>query len=52
MIKYLKRGKDAAIRADDDTKVRATVENIIKDVEARRRGGSRIQPEVRPMGSG
>jgi sulfopropanediol 3-dehydrogenase len=35
MIKYLKRGKDIQVRADDDAKVRATVESIIKDVEAR-----------------
>jgi sulfopropanediol 3-dehydrogenase len=35
MIKYLKRGKDVQVRADDDAKVRATVEGIIKDVEAR-----------------
>jgi sulfopropanediol 3-dehydrogenase len=35
MIKYLKRSKDVKIRADDDAKVRATVEAIIKDVEAR-----------------
>jgi sulfopropanediol 3-dehydrogenase len=35
MIRYLKRGKDAQIRADDDTKVRQTVEGILKDIEAR-----------------
>ena len=35
MIRYLKRGKDAQIRADDDTKVRQTVESILKDIEAR-----------------
>lgn len=35
MIKYLKRGKDIQIRNEDDAKVRATVENIIKDVEVR-----------------
>ena len=35
MIKYLKRGKDARVRADDDAKVRITVEAIIKDIEAR-----------------
>jgi sulfopropanediol 3-dehydrogenase len=35
MIKYLKRGKDVQIRNEDDAKVRATVENIIKDVEVR-----------------
>ena len=35
MIKYLKRGKDAQVRSDDDAKVRATVEGIIKDIESR-----------------
>ena len=35
MIKYLKQGKAAAIRVEDDAKVRVTVEGIIKDVEAR-----------------
>jgi len=35
MIRFLKRGKDVQVRADDDAKVRATVEAIIKDVEAR-----------------
>jgi len=35
MIRYLKRGKDVQIRADDDAKVRATVESIIQDIEAR-----------------
>jgi len=35
MIKYLKRGKDVQVRADDDAKVRATVEGIIRDVENR-----------------
>lgn len=35
MIRYLKRGKDMQVRADDDAKVRATVENIIRDVEQR-----------------
>ena len=35
MIRYLKRGKDALARAEDDASVRATVEGIIKDVEAR-----------------
>lgn len=35
MIKYLKRGKDVQVRADDDAKVRATVEGIIKDIEIR-----------------
>ncbi|MGW6455270.1 histidinol dehydrogenase [Streptomyces sp. NPDC055078] len=33
MIKYLKRGKDAAVRAEDDSKVRQTVERILADVE-------------------
>ncbi len=35
MIRYLKRGKDAQVRADDDTKVRQTVEGILKAIEAR-----------------
>ena len=35
MIRYLKRGKDAQVRADDDAKVRQTVECILKDIEAR-----------------
>ena len=35
MIRYLKRGKDAAALADADAKVRQTVESIIKDIEAR-----------------
>ena len=35
MIRYLKRGKDAQIRADDNAKVRSTVEDILKDIEAR-----------------
>ena len=35
MIRYLKRGKDAQVRADDDTKVRQTVEGILKDIESR-----------------
>jgi sulfopropanediol 3-dehydrogenase len=35
MIRYLKRGKDAQTLADDDNKVRATVETILKNIEAR-----------------
>jgi len=35
MIKYLKRGKDLQIRSDEDARVRATVEGIIKSVESR-----------------
>ena len=35
MAKYLKRGKPANERADDDAKVRATVEDILKDIETR-----------------
>ena len=35
MIRYLKRGKDVKLRAQDDAKVRATVEGIIADVQAR-----------------
>ncbi|MEL6595672.1 MAG: histidinol dehydrogenase [Pseudomonadota bacterium] len=33
MAEYLKRGKPANERADDDAKVRATVEDILKDIE-------------------
>jgi sulfopropanediol 3-dehydrogenase len=35
VAKYLKRGKDAAQRAEDDSKVRATVESILADIEKR-----------------
>ncbi|WP_394833410.1 histidinol dehydrogenase [Pendulispora rubella] len=35
MAKYLKRGRDAALRAEDATKVRNTVEGILSDIEAR-----------------
>ena len=35
MIRYLKRGKAMQVRAEDDAKVRATVEGIIKDIELR-----------------
>ena len=35
MAKYLKRGRDAAQRAEDDSKVRATVEGILADIEKR-----------------
>ena len=35
MIRYLKKGKDAQARADDDVQVRATVEAILKDVQQR-----------------
>ena len=35
MIKYLKRSKEADVRASDDAKVRTTVEAIIKDIETR-----------------
>ena len=35
MIEYLKRGKPEADRAEDDAKVRATVEATLKDIEAR-----------------
>ncbi|MDO9406308.1 MAG: histidinol dehydrogenase [Polaromonas sp.] len=34
MIQYLKRGRDAAVRAGDDAKVRSTVEAILADIEA------------------
>jgi sulfopropanediol 3-dehydrogenase len=35
MIRYLKRGRDASARAQDDAQVRATVEAIIADIAAR-----------------
>jgi sulfopropanediol 3-dehydrogenase len=35
MIRYLKRGKDAQSQADDDSKVRATVESILSNIETR-----------------
>ena len=35
MREYLKRGKPESERAEDDAKVRATVECILKDIEAR-----------------
>ena len=35
MAEYLKRGRDAAARADDQAKVRASVETILADIEAR-----------------
>ena len=35
MIRYLKRGKDAQAKSDADARVRATVEGILKDIEAR-----------------
>ncbi len=35
MIRYLKRGKDAQARADDNTAVRQTVEQILRDIEQR-----------------
>lgn len=34
-IQYLKSGKPAEARADDDAKVRASVETILKDIETR-----------------
>ncbi len=34
-VTYLKSGKPSAERAEDDAKVRATVEGILKDIEAR-----------------
>jgi sulfopropanediol 3-dehydrogenase len=35
MATYLKRGRDAALRAEDAAKVRTTVEGILADIEAR-----------------
>jgi sulfopropanediol 3-dehydrogenase len=35
MARFLKRGRDEAARADDDAKVRTTVESILADISAR-----------------
>jgi sulfopropanediol 3-dehydrogenase len=35
MIRYLKRGKDVQLRAQDDAKERSTVETLIADIQAR-----------------
>jgi sulfopropanediol 3-dehydrogenase len=35
MPNYLKRGRDIKLRAEDDAQVRATVEGILSDIEAR-----------------
>jgi sulfopropanediol 3-dehydrogenase len=35
MPTYLKRGRDLKLRAEDDAQVRATVEGILSDIEAR-----------------
>jgi sulfopropanediol 3-dehydrogenase len=35
MAKHLKRSRTAGQRAEDDTKVRATVEGILGDIEKR-----------------
>jgi sulfopropanediol 3-dehydrogenase len=35
MARWLKQGKDAGARAEDDAKIRATVETILADIEAR-----------------
>jgi sulfopropanediol 3-dehydrogenase len=35
MAEYLKRGRDAALRAEDAAKVRATVEGILSEIETR-----------------
>ncbi len=35
MIRYLKRGRSVAVKTDADAKVRATVEDIIRDIETR-----------------
>ena len=35
MTRYLKRGRDAALRAEDAAKVRTAVEGILADIEAR-----------------
>ncbi|HTH98022.1 MAG TPA: histidinol dehydrogenase [Stellaceae bacterium] len=35
MAKFLKRGRDAALRAEDQAKIRTTVEGILADIEKR-----------------
>lgn len=35
MARHLKRGRDALLRAQDDSKIRATVEGILADIEKR-----------------
>src|SRR5918911_4250006 len=35
MARWLKRGRDAAAVAEDDARIRATVENILADIQAR-----------------
>ncbi|MCX7384376.1 MAG: histidinol dehydrogenase, partial [Alphaproteobacteria bacterium] len=35
MAQYLKRGRDAATIADDDARIRATVEGILADIAKR-----------------
>ena len=35
MARHMKRGIDAGVRAEADAKVRATVEGILADIEAR-----------------
>jgi len=35
MARHLKRGIDAGVRAEADAKVRATVEGMLADIEAR-----------------
>ena len=50
MARYLKRGMDASAIKAADAKVRATVEQILADVEAAaRRSGARAFAEVRQM---
>ncbi len=47
-ITTLKRGKPANERADDDAKVRSTVEGILKDIETR--GDAAVRGLVRELG--
>ena len=48
MAEYLKRGKPASERAEDDAKVRATVEGILGDIEARGDAAVRCMPRRLP----
>ena len=53
MARYLKRGMDAGAIEEADAKVRATVEDILDDIEdARRCRGARTVGEVRQLGAG
>src|SRR5690349_21324052 len=50
LARYLKVGRDAALRAEDAAKVRTTVEGILADIEKRGDGRARDVSQVRQMG--